>query len=112
AKKARVPLRDIFTYLRLHPRLTDRQEALVKTQLHGRLATPWTCFTVVLIAIPFGVTPSRRNAFVGVASSILICFVYFILQQLGLSLGIAGNVPPWLGAWLPNGIAAAVGIWL
>jgi lipopolysaccharide export system permease protein len=61
----------------------------------------------VLIAIPFGAASGRRNIFVGVAGSIVICFIYFILLRLGLALGTGGFVPPWLAAWLPN---AAFGI--
>ena len=37
---------------------------------------------VVVIALPFGAAGGRRNVFVGVASSIVICFIYFVLQQL------------------------------
>ncbi len=51
--------------------------AMLNTQLHGRLAAPWTCLVVVFIAIPFGSLSGRRNVLVGVASSILICFVFF-----------------------------------
>jgi lipopolysaccharide export system permease protein len=57
---------------------------------------------VVLIAIPFGAAGGRRNVFVGVASSVVICFSYFVLQQLGLALGTSGRVVPWLAAWFPN----------
>ena len=54
---------------------------------------------VVLIAMPFGAASGRRNIFVGVVSSILICFVFFVLQQLGLALGTGGRLAPWLAAW-------------
>ena len=46
----------------------------------------------------------------GVASSILICFAYFVLQQLGLALGPAADVPPWLAAWFPNLSFGLVGL--
>jgi lipopolysaccharide export system permease protein len=32
----------------------------------------------------------------------VICFGYFVLQQLTLALGTGGYLPPWLAAWLPN----------
>jgi lipopolysaccharide export system permease protein len=67
---------------------------------------------VVLIAIPFGAVGGRRNVFVGVASSILICFVYFVLQQVGLALGTSGSLPPWLAAWFPNLSFGLTGLWL
>jgi lipopolysaccharide export system permease protein len=37
-----------------------------------------------------------------VASSIVIVFVFFVVQQFGLAAGSAGWVAPWLGAWFPN----------
>jgi len=101
-KQADVPIEDLLAYRRLHPKLTGKDHAWLFTKLHGRLAAPWTCLVVVLIAIPFGAPSGRRNVFVGVASSIFICFAYFVLQQLGLALGTSGLLPPWLGAWLPN----------
>ena len=65
---------------------------------------------VVLIAVPFGSLPGRRNVFVGVASSIFICFAFLIMKDLTLALGSGGFVPPWLAAWSPNAIFATTGI--
>jgi lipopolysaccharide export system permease protein len=101
-RKADIPLADIWSYLRLHPSLPQAESSFLFTKLHGRLAAPWTCLVVVLIAIPFGAASGRRNLFVGVAGSIFICFVYFVLQQVGLALGSGGHMPAWLAAWLPN----------
>ena len=102
AKKADVPIKDLLNYLRLHPNASAANRSWLYTKLEGRLAAPWTCLVVVLIAIPFGAAGGRRNVYVGVASSIVICFVYFVLLQLGLALGTSGRLPPWLAAWLPN----------
>ena len=79
------------------------------TKFHGRLAAPWTCLVVVLIAIPFGAASGRRNLFFGVAGSIFICFAFFCAQKVSLALGIGGHLPAWLAAWLPNLFFAATG---
>ena len=110
ARKADIPLVDIWAYLRLHPGLSRAKSGLVFTKLHGRLAAPWTCLVVVLIAIPFGAASGRRNLFVGVAGSIFICFAYFVIQQVGLALGSGGHMPAWLAAWLPNLIFGMTGL--
>ena len=112
AKKADVPLKDLVNYLRLHPNLSRSDWYWLHTMLHGRLAAPWTCVVVVLVAIPFGVGGGRRNVYVGVASSIVICFVYFVLQQVGLALGTSGRMEPWLAAWFPNLSFGLMGLWL
>jgi lipopolysaccharide export system permease protein len=110
AKQADIPIVAIANYLRLHPR--PAQAAPLFTKLHGRLAAPWTCLVVVLIAIPFGAASGRRNVFVGVASSILICFSFFVLQQLSLALGAGGHVPSWLAGWFPNMAFGLAGLWM
>lgn len=112
AKRVRLSLREIWDYQRLHPALRADRKALLDTQYHGRLAGPWTCLVVVLIALPFGAASGRRNVFVGVASSILICFIYFVLLKFGLALGTSGRLPGWLAAWSPNLAFIGAGIWL
>ena len=100
--KADIPIAQLVDYLRLHPQPPESVKAWLYTKLHGRLALPWTCLVVVLIATPFGAASGRRNVFVGVASSLIICFTYFVLQQFGLALGTGGYLPSWLAAWFPN----------
>lgn len=104
-----VPILDLLSYIRAHPDLRTRDKAMLKTQLHGRIAMPWTCIVVVLIAIPFGALGGRRNIFMGVAGSILICFVYFVLLKTSLAMGTAGIMPGWMAAWLPNGFFGLLG---
>jgi len=122
-----IPLRVILNYMRLHlnlarpegfwvysshPNPEFKDSCLLLTKLHGRLAAPWTCLVVVLIAIPFGAATGRRNLFVGVAGSIFICFSYFVIQQISLAVGCGGYLAPWLAAWLPNLIFGIAGLWL
>ena len=110
SRRADIPLGDILGYLRLHPNLSHAEASWLFTKLHARLATPWTCLVVVLIAIPFGAASGRRNLFVGVAGSIFICFTYFVIQQVSLALGSAGHLAGWLAAWLPNLIFGTAGL--
>lgn len=112
AKGARLSLREILDYQRLHPRLNPRDRAKLETQFHGRVAEPWKCVVVVLIAIPFGAPSGRRNIFVGVASSIFIAFTYFFIAGFMLALGTGGYVAPWVAAWLPNALFAGAAVWL
>jgi lipopolysaccharide export system permease protein len=102
AKKVRFSLQEIDNYLTLHPHLTGGRAAELKTQLHGRLAMPWTCLVVVLLALPFGLLPGRRNAMVSIGMAIGVAFVYFFLSRLSLALGTGGHLPGWLAGWLPG----------
>ncbi len=100
--RADLPLADIVNYLRFHPRPDRNMRNWLFTKLHGRFAGPFTCLVAVIVAIPFSARSGRRNIFVGVAASISIFFAYFVLQQVGLTFGETGWMPPWLGAWFPN----------
>jgi len=112
SRKADVPIRDLVNYLRLNPDPPRADRDFLYTKLYGRIATPFTCVVVVLIAIPFGAASGRRNVFVGVASSLLICFVYFVLQQFCMTFGTRGLIPAWVAAWFPNLAFAIVGLCL
>lgn len=111
SKKPQLSLAEI-RYLTTHLELNRRDRALIETQWHARLAQPWTCLVVVLLAFSFGVTSGRKNVFVGVAASIFICFAYFILLRTGLALGTGGLMPPWLAAWAPNLLFGGSGLFL
>jgi lipopolysaccharide export system permease protein len=112
SRRAEVPLFQILNYLRLHPTIQATLSSWLRTQLHGRIAEPFTCLVVVLIALPFGARSGRRNVFVGVAASIFIVFSFYVLMSLGLALGTRGWLPPWLGAWLPNLSFTTASLWL
>jgi lipopolysaccharide export system permease protein len=112
SRKTDVPILELLHYLRLHPKPSASDASWLYTKLQGRLAAPWTCLVVVLIALPFGAITGRRNVFVGVAASIILCFAYFVLQQVGLALGTSGHVDPWVAAWFPNLFFSLAGLWM
>jgi lipopolysaccharide export system permease protein len=101
---------EILDYLHLHPKLDRKHSNPLRTLLHSRLAAPWMCLVVVFIAVPFGALPGRRNVFVGVASSVFICFLFLIVKDLALAFGSRGWVAPPLAAWLPNLLFAGTGM--
>lgn len=111
-RRPQLNTREIRNYRALHPTIRPELKSLLDTQFHARLAAPWTCFVVVLIAIPFGAPSGRRNIFYGVAGSIGIAFGYFVLQRLGYALSQNGQLPGWLGAWLPNVVFGGLGAFL
>jgi lipopolysaccharide export system permease protein len=113
SRKLNIPLAELWGYLRAHPAdLQPSRASFYWTKFDGRLAAPWTCLVVVLIAIPFGAASGRRNLFFGVAGSIFICFGFYVIQIVSLAMGLGGHWPPWLAAWLPNMVFAGTGLWL
>jgi lipopolysaccharide export system permease protein len=110
-KKAQLSIQEILDYKSLHSE-DSAKNAMLDTKLYGRIAAPWTCLVVVLLALPFGAVTGRRNVYVGVASSLVICFGYFVLTQVMLALGAGGYLPPLVAAWLPLGVFAGGGIYV
>lgn len=111
SRKPHMTLQELV-YLRTHLDLNRRDRALLDTQWHARLAQPWMSLVVVLMALPFGAASGRRNVFVGVASSIFICFAYFIVLRFSLALGTGGHMPAMVAGWLPNILFGGSGLWL
>jgi lipopolysaccharide export system permease protein len=109
-RKTQLTSTEILDYLRLHPQLERQKRDSLETMLHARFAAPLICLVVVLIAVPFGAQSGRRNAFVGVASSVGICFVFFVMKEFAVALGSGGYVAPWLAAWTPNALFALTGL--
>lgn len=109
-KKPRLSLREILDYQRLHPALNPADKARLSTQFHGRLAEPWKCVVVVLMAVAFGASGAQRTVLVGVAGSIFITFAYFIVWSFSVALGTGQYLPAWLAAWAPNFVFALVAI--
>jgi lipopolysaccharide export system permease protein len=105
-----IPIKDMQTFLDGHPNLSRGDRGRLRTELHERLARPFTCLVVVMIAIPFGAAPGRRNLFFGVAGSIFICFAFFVVSHLCEAFGANGSWPAWLAAWLPNILFGALGL--
>jgi lipopolysaccharide export system permease protein len=80
------------------------------TQLAYRIALPWTCFVIALIAAPLGIGYSRRGIFSSVAAAILIVFSMNFVTHLFLALGEGARIPTWAAAWTPNLLFGCLGL--
>jgi len=110
-QKARLSNREILEYKKNHPEDSPKG-AMLETELQDHYATPWTCLVVVLVALPFAAASGRRNVYVGVASSLGICFAYFVTMKVALAMGSVGKLEPWLAGWAPNVLFALGGVGL
>jgi lipopolysaccharide export system permease protein len=72
------------------------------TQLHYRVALPWTCLIVVFLASPLAISFSRSGLLTNVAIAIGLVFSMQFLTHLFLALGEGDRIPAWVAAWLPN----------
>lgn len=71
--------------------------------LHYRLSVPWQGLVMMMIAIPFLAKTTNRKA---IALNVLFCvaliFAYHVTGAVGLAMGKAGKIFPFLSAWTGN----------
>ena len=80
------------------------------THLRYRLALPWTCLVIALIATALGIGYSRRAVLSSVAAAVIIVFALNFVTQLFLALGEGARIPDWVAAWTPNIIFGLLGL--
>ena len=85
--------------------------ARYRVDFHGRIAFPFTSLIMALLGIGVALYQGKKGGIaVGVAASVALAFIYFLMFQFTLSIGYTGNLQPVLAAWTPNilfGIASA-----
>jgi lipopolysaccharide export system permease protein len=69
---------------------------------HLKLSLPWACVILALLGSSLGVRPHRTGSGIGLAVSVMVVFVYYVLMSFFKSFGEAGYLPPMVAAWMPN----------
>lgn len=87
------------------------QRRQLEVDLHVKLALPFACFFLALLAAPVALQSQRRSSSAGLGLSFLFIVIYYFLMGLGSMLGKKGTVPPIVGAWLQNIILGGFGIY-
>jgi lipopolysaccharide export system permease protein len=85
------------------------------TDLHFKVASTFFCVVVVLFTIPLAlrIPPHAGGLALGVAVSMGIGALYYLVMATGLALGRSGGLPPFLGAWGGNILfGMAGGFWM
>jgi lipopolysaccharide export LptBFGC system permease protein LptF len=80
--------------------------------LRAKFSYPVVSFVMVIIGFPFALRSPRSGAAMGLGLSVFIGLTYWIVLQLGISLGHANMLPPTLAAWISHILFAAAGCYL
>jgi lipopolysaccharide export system permease protein len=107
---SRSQIREIIASGQLSPQETRAYQ----TTYEEKLARPFACFVFTLIAVPFGLRPSRSGGGTGLGFglAVAVAFVYFVIASIASALftGLPGGYAvSTVGAWLPNLIFTAGG---
>jgi lipopolysaccharide export system permease protein len=81
------------------------------TWWHKRLTPILTAIVMIALCIPLG-TRFRRGGGLGLifAAGVSLGFVYFVGDGIAMTMGEAGTVRPWMAAWGPLLIFAALAV--
>jgi len=78
--------------------------------LYLKISFPLANFIIVLFGAPLAAGRIRSGGAVGVATSLVICFLYFGAVKTAQSMGQNGTLNPLLAAWLGNIIFLVAGL--
>jgi LPS export ABC transporter permease LptG len=101
---------ELRDYLQFNSDFPPTLLAPFATHLQYRIALPWTCAVVALIAGSLGIGYSRRGILSSVAAAILLVFAMNFVMHLFLALGEGARIPNWAAAWTPNLIFGIIGL--
>lgn len=101
------------TYETILARLTESRwtdtQALRRLMEHYKdLAFPTASLVFCLLGVPVGIVSKRSGRIGGFAVGVLIVVVYYVLNVACEFLVTTLMIPPFAGAWLPNGLFAAI----
>lgn len=99
--------------LREYIRIMERQGANtdpLRVMFHLKLSLPWACVILALLGSSLGVRPHRTGSGVGLAVSVMVVFIYYVLMSFFKSFGEAGYLPPLVAAWMPNALFFAYAV--
>ncbi|HBN08918.1 MAG TPA: hypothetical protein DD435_09805 [Cyanobacteria bacterium UBA8530] len=81
----------------------------LRVAYYMKFSVPLATFFAALIAAPLGLMFSRMGAYIGVALSIILVFLYYVIMATCQALGNGGILPPFLAAWIQNIVFGGVG---
>lgn len=80
--------------------LSDKRS--YQTHLYYRIAQPFICLIIILLAAPLGIVLNRRGVGGGIAVAIFLCAGMIFCSTVFPTLGESGYLPPFLAAWATN----------
>jgi len=78
--------------------------------LYLKISFPLANFIIILFGAPLAAGRIRSGGAVGVATSLVICFLYFGTVKTAQSMGQSGTLEPLLAAWLGNMVFLVAGL--
>jgi lipopolysaccharide export system permease protein len=85
----------------------------LKVDLYQRFTSPLTSIIIILLGIPFALKMKKRaTGLSSVGLSIMVGFLYYLLNAISIALGKAGLIMPIMSALLPHALAFATAMYM
>jgi lipopolysaccharide export system permease protein len=81
-------------------------------EFHKKFSIPFAVIAFAIVGIPLGLMTKRGGRIGGIAYSLGLIFVYYVLLSTGQNYGYKGQMNYFLAVWLPNIFLAGVGLLL
>src|SRR3989441_8636653 len=81
-------------------------------EAHQRVAASVACVAFTLIGIPLGIKTSRRETSIGIAVSLGLALIWYLMLVLSSTLRNRPYLFPEAILWTPNLIFEVLGVWL
>lgn len=79
-------------------------------KVHSRISFPLSPLVLVLLGLPFVMTPQAQSVIRGLVLCALVAVGYLMIHFTCLDLGNTGTLPPVWAAWLPVGSFGIAGL--
>ncbi len=108
-----LPTAELFEKMK-KSRPGDHNYTKLRLIFHKRVAFPFSCIVLGLIAAPLGMKVREDTRVPGLASGLAVFLIYYVMLTAGQNLSEVGFLRPSLGLWFPNLSFALVAIffWL
>jgi len=101
--------RELFTALR-QARAAGEPTKNIEIEFQKRMSISYACLVFGLIGAPLGIRKSRTGRSAGIAVSILVILVYYLILGTASRLAGSGALSPTAATWIPNGLITAAAI--
>jgi lipopolysaccharide export system permease protein len=97
-------------YQTLQSARNDRSLLVYRLEYYKKFSIPFGAFSFVFLAVPLGLLAKKSGQTVGFIFGLIIAVIYWALLLGGQTLGLRLGYSPFWSMWLPNILAASIGL--
>jgi lipopolysaccharide export system permease protein len=101
--------RELLAALR-RARAAGEPTKMIEIEFQKRMSISYACLVFGLIGAPLGIRKSRTGRSAGIAVSILVILVYYLILGTAARLADSGAVSPATATWVPNGLITVAAV--